>query len=203
MVTSFVETQFPTDIAYGATGGPEFSTDIVETFGGYEQRNINWSASRGRWDVSSGIKTLSQLETLIAFFRARQGKAVGFRFKDWSDYSVTAGNIGTGDNSETDFQLRKQYTSGSVTVNRAITKPVAGSYTIYVDAAEQTETTHYTLDTATGIVSFVSAPADSAVITADFEFDVPVRFDTDSLGISIDTYQLGQWGNIPIVEIRV
>lgn len=203
MVSSFVEEQFPTNIAYGATGGARYSTDIVEMFSGQEQRNINWSAARGKWDVSSGIKTLVQLEDFVNFFHARRGRAVGFRFKDWSDYQVTNGNIGVGDNSETEFQLRKQYTSGAVTVNRIITKPVSGSISVYKDAVLQTVTTHYTVDTTTGIITFVSAPGLGAVITASFQFDVPVRFDTDELGISVEALELGQWGSIPIIEVRV
>lgn len=202
---AFHEVQLPSDIAFGARGGPLFSTDIVTTFGGNEQRNANWSAGLGLWNVAHGIKTASQLSALIAFFRARQGRAHGFRFKDWTDYSVTGGNIGTGDNSETGFQLRKQYTSGAVTYNRDCKKIVSGSYTIYVDAIEQTEggSNDYTMDVDTGLITFNSAPASMAVITADFEFDVPVRFDTDHFNASIEAYQTYSWPEIPIVEIRV
>jgi uncharacterized protein (TIGR02217 family) len=39
-------------------------------------------------------------------------------------------------------------------------------------------------------------------VTADFEFDVPARFDSDQMDITIETYQLGSWGQIIIVEIR-
>lgn len=202
-MSGFVEEQFPPAIALGATGGAMFSTDISTTFAGYEQRNINWPQARGRWNVASGIKDKSDIDALIAFFRARRGRAVGFRFKDWSDYSVTAGNIGTGDGATTAFALRKQYVSGGVTINRTITKPVAGTITVYKDAVEQTVTTDYTIDMTTGIVSFVSAPGNGEVITADFEFDVPVRFDTDQMDVMMDTNTIGNWGNIPIVEVRV
>jgi len=200
---AFVETQFPTDISLGATGGPMHSTDIITTFGGREQRNINWSAPLGVWNVAHGVKTTTQLETLVAFFRARQGKAVGFRFKDWSDYHVTAGNIGTGTGALTTFQLRKQYTSGGATVNRNITKPIASGLLIYVDGVLKTLTTDYTVSTVTGIVTFISAPALDKAITATFDFDVPVRFDTDKMDISLDNLGIGSWANIPVVEIRV
>ena len=43
---AFVEVQFPTDISYGSSGGPEYATDIVATNSGYEQRNINWAQAR-------------------------------------------------------------------------------------------------------------------------------------------------------------
>ena len=77
---SFVEVQFPPEISYGSKGGPMFSTDIVTSFNGYEQRVINWRQARARYDVGSGIKNESQWQELISFFRARHGRAVGFRF---------------------------------------------------------------------------------------------------------------------------
>ena len=58
---AFHEIRFPDDIAYGASGGPEFATTIVTMASGYEQRNINWQAARGRWDVASGLKNQTQL----------------------------------------------------------------------------------------------------------------------------------------------
>ncbi|MGE3714831.1 MAG: DUF2460 domain-containing protein, partial [Alphaproteobacteria bacterium] len=134
---AFVEARFPTDIAYGSVGGPEYSTDIVMTASGHEQRNINWAEARARYNVAHGIKSQIQLDALIAFFRARKGRANGFRFKDWTDYQASAQHIGTGDGSTVSFQLRKQYINGSVTENRTITKPVDGSLTIYFDDVEE------------------------------------------------------------------
>lgn len=172
------------------------------TASGYEQRNINWSEARARYNVAHGIKTQAQLDTLIAFFRARKGRANGFRFKDWTDYLVTSQDIGTGDGSTTQFQLVKTYTSGSITESRTIHKPVAGTLTVYLDEVEESGS-NYSLDTTTGIITFISAPALDVVITADFEFDVPVRFDTDRLAATLDTYGTYSWGDIPLVEVRI
>jgi len=198
---SFEEVQFPSDISYGANGGPMFLTDVVATVSGYEQRNSKWSQSLAKYNVASGVKTETQWQALIAFFRARRGKAVGFRFKDWSDYSAENAGIGTGDDSTTDFQLVKLYTSGSVAVSRDITKPVAGTVDIYVDAVLQAS--GVTVDTTTGIVTFDTAPAGGEVISADFEFDVPVRFDTDEMAISMDSFDAGNWSSIPLIEVRI
>ncbi len=198
---SFEEIQFPTDISYGATGGPIFMTDVVATVSGYEQRNSKWSQSRAKYNVASGIKTESQWAALIAFFRARRGKAVGFRFKDWSDYKAENVQIGVGDDSTTEFQLVKLYSSGSVAVSRDITKPVSGTVDIYVDAVLQSS--GVSVDTTTGIVTFDTAPADGDIVSADFEFDVPVRFDTDEMSISMDSFDAGNWSSIPLIEVRV
>ena len=199
---AFIEVRFPTDIAYGSAGGPEYSTDIVITHGGYEQRNVNWSQARARYNVAHGVKTQSQLDTLVAFFRARKGRADGFRFKDWTDYQVTGQVIGTGNGVQTAFQLIRTYTSGSVTETRTITKPVSGTVKIYLNGALQSGSA-YALNTATGIVTFTTHPANTVVVSADFEFDVPVRFDTDRLAATLDSYGSHSWHDIPLVEVRV
>ncbi len=198
---AFIETRFPTDIAYGSSGGPEYSTDIVITQSGYEQRNSNWAQARASYNVAHGIKSQAQLDVLIAFFRARKGKADGFRFKDWTDFKATGEWIGSGNGVTTNFQLVKHYASGSVTETRIINKPVGGTLIVYVGGLVQSSSL-YTLNSATGIISFHSAPA-SGNITADFEFDVPVRFDTDRLSASLDSYGSQSWYDIPLVEIRL
>ena len=221
-MTDFVEERFPIDIAYGVTGGAGFSTEISETFGGHEQRNINWSQSRGVWNVGHAVKSLTQMDALIAFFYSMRGRAIGFRFRDWLDFRGVGQNLGTGDGSTATFQIRKQYTTGSVTHNRIINKIVSDSdvtsiassvqasytpypLTVYVDAVEKTETTHYTVDRDTGIITFTGGniPAIGEVVTADYEFDIPVRFDIDQMQFSALDFNLRSWLNIPVIEIRV
>src|SRR5690606_10207385 len=137
-----------------------------------------WTQARAKYNASHGIKTPEQLETLIAFFRARKGRAIGFRYKDWQDYEAIGQLIGTGDDTITAFQLIKTYNSGATTVTRTITKPVDNAvFKLHFDAVEQSS--GFAVDYATGIVTFDVAPADGIIITANFEFDVPVRFDTD------------------------
>lgn len=198
---SFVEIRFPEDIAFGSEGGPQFSTDVVTTQGGFEQRNSNWQAARARYNVARGIKTQAQLESLLAFFRARKGRAIGFRFKDWADYSAMGQILGEGNGSKQDFQLIKNYTSGATTVSRSITKPVAGSVAVYVNSVLQTS--GYTLNTVTGAISFTTAPAALAVVSADFEFDIPVRFDADSIAASLEAYGAFTVLEISLIEVRV
>ncbi len=192
---SFVEVQFPTDISYGATGGPVFLTDVVATVSGHEQRNSKWSQSRAKYNVASGIKTESQWQALIAFFRARRGKAVGFRFKDWSDYK--AENQPLKSLGGNDYQLVKQYVSGAAVYERDITKPVTGTIKLYEDSILQAS--GWSIDTTTGIIT----TSLSGTLSADFEFDVPVRFDTDEMSISMDSFDAGNWGSIPLIEVRI
>ena len=199
-MTSFHEVQFPPDISYGAAGGPGYSTSVVATVSGHEKRNANWAEARGKWNVAHGLKRRDQVATLIAFFRARKGRAHGFRFKDWTDFQAFAQALGSGDGQTTTFQLVKHYASGGIVETRTVTKPVDGTVKIYLDGAEQTS--GWSVDTTTGIVTFTVAPANAIAVTADFEFDVPARFDTDQMEITIETYDLARWAQIPIIEIR-
>ena len=198
---SFVEVRFPEDISYGSSGGPVYSTDVVVTDGGFEKRNINWQSARARYNVAHGVKTQTQLDNLISFFRARKGRAYGFRFKDWSDYTASGQDLGTGDGVATDFQLVKSYNSGGVVENRAISKLVDGSLVVYFDGA--VVSSGFTVDLAAGLMVFDTPPAIGVVLTVDFEFDVPVRFDTDALNSVLEDYGLHSWADIPLIELRV
>jgi len=146
---------------------------------------------------------------VVAFFEARNGRLYGFRWKDWGDYksclpsgtpSATDQTIGTGDGTTGAFQLVKAYSSGAQTWTRSITKPVAGTVTLALDGVMQN--TGWSVDTTTGLVTFTTAPASGATITAGFEFDVPVRFDTDQLDVTHDLERLGSITSIPLIEVR-
>jgi uncharacterized protein (TIGR02217 family) len=199
-VTGFHDVRFPEQLAVGALGGPAFSTRVIEAASGYEQRNRNWSQARGRWTVATGIKRRSEIEQLIAFFRARAGRAYGFRFKDHNDHQAEIQLLGVGDGSTTQFQLVKHYGSGPVTETRTITKPVQGTVAMYLDGAPQGS--GWSVNHLTGIVTFSSAPAEGVVVSADFEFDVPVRFDDDHMQLLAATRTHERWQGIQIVELR-
>ncbi|MEQ1788836.1 MAG: DUF2460 domain-containing protein [Rickettsiales bacterium] len=200
-MVAFHEVQFPPKIAYGASGGAEFNTSISTSFAGFEQRNVNWQKARGKWDVSTGLKTKTDMDTLQAFFRSRYGKAYGFRFKDWSDYQAVGQNIGTGNGILTTFQLTKTYASGAYSYVREIKKPVSGTVKIYLNSILQSS--GYSVDYSTGLITFTVAPSTGVLVSADFEFDVPVRFDTDALTVRADGPGIFVWDSIPIMEIRI
>lgn len=207
---SFDEVRFPDNIGRGARGGPERRTRVVELASGREERNAVWADSRRRYDISYGIRRADDLAAVIAFFEARNGRLRGFRFKDWADYRSCAPSgtpaaldqpIGTGSGSATTFQLSKRYTSGSRTWVRPITKPVAGTVLIALGAIVQPS--GWSVDPTTGIVTFGTAPAPGVAVTAGFEFDVPVRFDTDNLDVTLDFERLGTIQSIPLIEVRL
>lgn len=206
---AFHEVRFPDDISRGARGGPERRTRIVELASGDEERNSPWADSRRRYDAAYGIRRADDLAAVVAFFEARHGRLYGFRWKDWSDYksclpsaspSATDQIIGEGDGSATQFQLVKVYASGAQSYSRRIVKPVAGTVLIALDGIAQGS--GWSVDPSTGVVSFAAAPGNGVIVTAGFEFDVPVRFDTDRLDVTLDIERMGSIASIPLVEIR-
>jgi uncharacterized protein (TIGR02217 family) len=206
---AFHEVRFPDNISRGARGGPERRTQIVEMASGDEERNGSWADSRRRYDASYGIRKADDLAAVTAFFEARRGRLYGFRWKDWADYKsglpsaiITAVDqpIGTGTGAATTFQLGKRYSSGAQFWTRTITKPVAGTVALALNGVAQI--TGWTINTTTGVVTFATAPAPGIAITAGFEFDVPVRFDTDTLDVTLDFERLGSITSISLIEVR-
>ena len=206
---AFHEVRFPDNISRGARGGPERRTQVVELASGDEERNASWANSRRRYDVAYGIRRADDLAAVVAFFEARNGRLHGFRYKDWADYksalpsqaiTATDQQIGTGTGSLQTFQLAKRYTSGAQTWVRTIAKPVAGTVRVALGMIEQMS--GWTVDTTTGVLTFTTAPANGVIVRAGFEFDVPVRFDSDSLDVTLDFERLGSITAIPLLEIR-
>ena len=209
---SFHEVQFPTTLSFGAIGGPERRTDIVTLSNGYEERNTPWAHSRRRYDAGVALRSLDDIEVLIAFFEARGGQMHGFRWKDWADYKTSRASqpvayddqvFATGDGSETVFQLAKHYRSGAQAYLRPIRKPVLGSLRVGIEADELQENLHYTVDYTTGLITFERAPEIGQEISAGFEFDVPVRFDSDHIHVSVASFQAGEAPQVPVVEVRL
>jgi uncharacterized protein (TIGR02217 family) len=205
MPTQFVEQQFPSDISYGSKGGPGFSTTVFTADSGAEQRNINWQDARARYDVSHGIRDKTDMDTILAFFYNMKGRAIGFRYKDWADYQLVSGEIGPGDGVDATWQIVKKYTVGSETYTRELKKIVANTVTVIVEGVTKVETTDYTLDYNTGIITFgggdIPALADNIVVSC--EFDVPVRFDTDEMEITQEAWNLETWDSIQLVELKL
>ena len=209
---AFHEVRFPASLSFGSVGGPERRTEVVTLANGFEERNTPWEHSRRRYDAGVAMRSLDDIETLIAFFEARRGQMYGFRWKDWSDYKsgrataapdVLDQAIGTGDGRTTRFQLSKTYRSGDQQYRRPICKPVAGTVRVGLEQDALREGVDFEVDTTTGIVTLVHAPAEGMTVFAGFEFDVPVRFDTDRIQTSVASFQAGDAPSVPVVEVQV
>lgn len=209
---AFHEIRFPANLSFGSVGGPERRTEIVTLTNGHEERRTPWAHSRRRYDAGLGLRSLDDVAALIAFFEARAGQMHGFRWKDWADFKSCAPSIapshldqdlGVGDGVQRVFALRKGYASGPARYWRPVTKPVEGSILAGVGAVEKREGIEYTVDLARGEITFAVPPDAGAVVTAGFEFDVPVRFDTDRIAVSVSSFQAGDLPQVPVVEVRI
>lgn len=208
----FHDIRFPANLSFGSIGGPERLTDVVTLANGFEERNTPWSHSRRRYDAGMGMRSLDDLETLIAFFEARQGQVFGFRWKDWSDYKSCSASkevsfedqqIALGDGETTVFQLVKNYNSGSNAYARPITKPVFGTVRAGIARTELQQGIHWEVEIDTGLITFETPPEENTPVYAGFEFDVPVRFDTDRIATSVASFQAGEAPSVPVVEVRL
>ncbi|MDB5659379.1 MAG: hypothetical protein JWS10_1994 [Cypionkella sp.] len=209
---AFHDIRFPASVSFGSQGGPERLTEIVTLANGFEERNTPWEHSRRRYDAGFGLRSLDDVDALLAFFEARRARLHAFRWRDWSDYkscgasaliAETDQSIGVGDGVTLTFGLKKTYVSGTASYVRLIAKPVAGTVIVAIASDPKVEGLEFCVDSTTGIVTFTTAPDIGALITAGYEFDVPVRFDADVIKTLLASFRSGDVPNVPIVEVRV
>lgn len=200
----FDEVRLPARLAFGSTGGVERRTEVVELASGYERRSTPWAMGRRRYLIGAGLRSLDDMAALTGFFEARQGRLRGFRFRDFADFKSCAPSgevaatdqvIGTGDGERTGFALVKAYG----TVRRTIAKPLAETVRVAVDGVE---TQAFVVDETTGVVTLEAVVQIGAVVTAGFWFDTPVRFDTDRLEVTLESFEAGRMAAVPLKEIR-
>jgi uncharacterized protein (TIGR02217 family) len=205
-MTGFHEVRFPTALAFGSGSGIERKTQITSLSSGYERRINAQALGKRRYLIGAGVKSLTQASELMSFFEARCGQLYGFRFKDFADFKTgllsnpvtpTDQVIGTGDGVTKSFYLKKSYGI----VQRPIEKPVSGTVKVAVGGVERS--LGFSVDTTTGLVSFTTAPAVGALVTAGFEFDTPVRFDADRIDLTLESANSGRIAAVALIEIRI
>ncbi len=212
-MSNFHDIRFPLSVSFASSGGPERRTEIIRLASGAEERNSPWQHARRRYDAGLGVRSLDDVHDVISFFEARRGQLYGFRWKDFTDFSsaipsaIPAASdqpIAVGDGLTSVFALSKTYETGSHSYTRPITKPVQNTVVLAVDGTAQQENIDFIVDYMLGTVNFIAdIPANGAVITAGYEFDVPVRFDTSFLSITLDSFKAGAMSSIPVIEVRV
>ena len=206
---AFLDTVFPLKISYGSSGGPVKNTRVATAASGFEQRVAFWDESLRRYDISYGIRDFDDLYEVLQLYEVTNGKQDFFLFLDNSDFKSTTVTgtisdtdviIGTGDDVEVNFQLVKEYTTAATIRSRTIRRPKIGTTIIALDGTPQVG--GWTVNTTTGIVNFSVAPAGAVVITAGYEFYVPVRFDTDDLSWILTHFQHGIMDAVLLLEVK-
>jgi len=212
--------RFPTEMTFTpAIGGPTFSTKVNDARSGYELRKRNWPAMRSKYDVSLktpasfGNNRQAFIDALMGFFMAHAGQWRPFRLKDPLDYKAELQPLGLV--AGTVYQLQKLYDMGDREYVRAITQPVTSAAvdwlgnplpdTLKIYLGDVLQTAGYVVDSDTGLIECTGFSGADALAT--FEFDVPVRFDTDELALMIEEsfvsggYPLSSWESIPLIEV--
>lgn len=210
-MTDFHDVQFPDSISKGSSGGPLRRTDIVTLRSGYEERNAVWGDSRRSYDAGLGLRYISDLAEVLAFWESRLGSLYGFRWKDWVDYTSKVDPVPSpestdalqAENPETSalYTLVKRYTSGNYFTVRKITKPVPGSVVFRYNGVDYTDD-DILLDYNSGKFYFTIPKVEGQDLFAGYFFDVPVRFASESITVSVEQFNAGAIPQIDILEVK-
>lgn len=213
---SFTETRLEVGVP-SSSGGVTFRTTSTRVGSGFEKRTPGRNEYLYQGDVGKILLSEKQVAYVVAFFNARKGRAVGFRYKYWADYQVTSeprsvdpftttqGVASLVPGSSNVFQLQKKYTSFGISSLKTIVKPCVGTVQVFVDGILQTGAT---VDHTEGKVTIDPTPAPGAMVTWSGEFDLPVRFDSDKLPGLVEFLDpktkelLFRFDSLPIVEIN-
>lgn len=203
--TGRIGERFPECLSFGSSGGPGFKTSVFEMDSGYTATTAEWEQIRARYDVTFDNATVADMQALERFFYVTRGSGLSFRYKDWTDYQISKQIMFVGDGTTTAFPIFKRYSSGGHTFDRPITKLVQGTLTqINVDTVINTEGIDFFVNHDFGTIHFDTAPAYGVICEVEYlEFDVPVRFNTDSLPVSFDDFDLASVPTIPLIEVRL
>jgi uncharacterized protein (TIGR02217 family) len=208
-LASFHDVRFPTAVSFGATGGPERKVEIVTLASGRERRNARFAHSRRTFDAGTGLRSLTDLHEVVAFFEARRGPLHAFRFRDPFDMKSCRADLmpgaadqelGSGDGTRTRFALVKTYGSGADAYLRPIRKPVQGTLLV-APAGEALSDDQFSFVDATGEVVLEAPPDPGVQVTAGYEFDIAARFATERLDVSLESFAAGRIPFIALVEV--
>jgi uncharacterized protein (TIGR02217 family) len=205
-----IDIRLARDIEVGAKAKPRYSTDIIPTDGGHEVRNARWRYPLFDFEftLEPGDETdegdtdpalISKLEEFVRLFHVVGGCHTTFPLRHWRDYDAVDQVIATGDGSTQSFQLYRTYALGAVTRRRKILLPVTGSVTAKVNGVTASLAA---VNRGTGMITLSAAPAAGAIVTASYQFDVPVRFADDELEMIALGIDLDQPSSIILKEVR-
>lgn len=197
----FYEIRFPEYISCKFKVEINFDNNLILNKNGKEQRLLNRHNSRNVYTLDTDILSCEDIDKITKIFRIVNGRFCGFRFKDWLDYKAINQQIDIADGKKNKFQLIKTYSISediSIKYIRIIEKPVVGTVLLKID---NQKIDNFTVDYSTGIITFNSVLEKGKIITCDFEFDIPVRFDSDTLGIKQANFNNGEIMSIRLIEI--
>jgi uncharacterized protein (TIGR02217 family) len=195
-------------LAWSVVKAPTFQTRIQRAVSGRELRALDYPYPL--WQFTLGFEFLrdnpaagyDELRTLLGFYMLSQGAFGTFLFQDPSDYQANGQAIGTGNASQTLFQLVRAI--GAALPGGGFAEPILAPNlvsAVYFNGVVQSPAA-YSVDPNTGLVSFSAPPGNGAVVSADFSFYFRCRFIDDSYDFENFMYRLWQLKKLTFITVR-
>ncbi len=179
---------------------PMWKTRVQEAISGKETRIADWSYPRWKWELAydflRGDASHAEFQALAGFFNQRQGMFDSFLFQDSDDNAAIGQSLGSGDGTTTAFQLVRAF-GGFV---EPILAPNVVS-NVYLAGVPQGPSA-YNVSSASGIVTFVTAPPAGIAISADFSFYFRCRFVEDSMDFEKFMNQLWRAKKLAFISVK-
>lgn len=186
----------PVCLSYGSGMGPRFKTTVIETEGGFEQRNQVWQYERLEYEARYDTTLEVEYSHMMKFFKIMAGRAHTFLATDPLNYIAAAGEgkfVTYDEGSPTRTQMVKRISIDGYTADMLVTKPKSGTITL----------------TGGGTINYATGQVTSGTPTEwTGEFYKHVRFDTDSIRPELLSRRRGTggyivgWEPLPIIEVR-
>ena len=165
---------------------PGFTTKVQRAVSGFELRASFqayplWTYSLA-YEVLRADQVTLELQKLMGFFLARQGQFDSFLYTDPDDNTVTDMQFGTGDGATVAFQLTRALGAGGFTFIEPV-QNLNGAVVNIKDNGSVVAGANYTVS-ATGLVTFTTAPASGHVLTWSGSYYFRVRFLQDVAAFS-------------------
>lgn len=191
-------------LAWNVMKTPQWQTRVQTATSGAEIRAAYMTSPIWKWtltfDVLRADAANLELQNLVGFYNARRGRFDSFLYTDPTDNAVSGQQFGTGDGTTKAFQLNRDYGAGGFTANENV-YDLNGAPAISVAGVLKTVTTDYTVSSS-GLVTFVTAPANGAALTWSGNYYWRVRFDADAQGFNNFASQLWEAKSVSFVTAR-
>jgi len=201
-MADFHDVAFVPRLPFGIAVASHRHIDVVALSSGHETRNIRTAETMRQYTIPMGTRPLAEIRAILAFFEARGGPLCAFRFRDPVEPSTAADgsgpessdvHLGVGDGAQMQFQL-------STASGRIIRKPEPSSVVLALDGTA-VDPGSVSVDAATGLVALSVAPPPGVAVTGGCLFDVPVRFENQSLQITRADPDAGALDDLVLTEV--
>lgn len=200
---------------WSVTKTPTYQTRIQRAVSGRELRAIDYPNPLWQYQLtysalgdgsgqsegaSIGSLLATDLRTLMGFFLACQGAFATFLYDDPTDDIVMGQMIGAGAAGLTSFQLlRTLGAPNGIGFSEPILAPNLVS-NVYIDGVVQPPS-GWSVNSATGALTFSDAPPPGAAITADFTYYFRCRFTSDAFSFENFMYRLWSLKKLEFISV--